>query len=435
VRVCIVGKCPPIQGGVSAQTHWFAVQLAQRGHSVHLITNAAEVEQGYQEMYLPAERDVEAQRCRLEGDLTIHSTANLPPEAYYHVPFSKPYSTKLFGLGTQLIEEARPDLIFGSYFEPYGVVAALLGRVHSIPTVIKHAGSDIGRLMLNSDLRSAYHWMLQTASAVVTVERSDVQATLLEMGVDPAKMRFSFGSRLPTYFHDSTVLDFQTFRRSADAWFSDLGAGRRIAETIDGVRDINRKDLHAVPTIGVYGKVGSVKGSYDLLESLGLLAKRGTDFNFITVAAGSEPALARYYDAVTSANALAQRSWILPPLPPWRIPEFINLCDVVCFLERDFPISFHYPVVPREVIVRGKCLVISEEIAAKQACRENLVNWKNVVVVDPRDSESMAAALGRLFGSTATMANIGGHAKCMGDFIESGLPTTSSDVNVIEGLL
>ena len=42
MRICIIGKFPPIQGGVSAQTYWSAHALARRGHDVHVVTNAKE---------------------------------------------------------------------------------------------------------------------------------------------------------------------------------------------------------------------------------------------------------------------------------------------------------------------------------------------------------------------------------------------------------
>src|SRR6266508_3253452 len=47
VRICFVGKYPPIQGGVSAQTYWAARGRAGRGHEVFVVTNAAEVEDAY----------------------------------------------------------------------------------------------------------------------------------------------------------------------------------------------------------------------------------------------------------------------------------------------------------------------------------------------------------------------------------------------------
>ena len=42
MRICLIGKYPPIQGGVSMRTYWSAHGLAARGHEVHVVTNAKE---------------------------------------------------------------------------------------------------------------------------------------------------------------------------------------------------------------------------------------------------------------------------------------------------------------------------------------------------------------------------------------------------------
>jgi hypothetical protein len=42
LRICIIGKFPPIQGGVSMRTYWSAHGLAALGHEIHVVTNAKE---------------------------------------------------------------------------------------------------------------------------------------------------------------------------------------------------------------------------------------------------------------------------------------------------------------------------------------------------------------------------------------------------------
>ena len=44
VRLCFVGKYPPIEGGVARDNLWAAFALAEQGHEVHVVTNAREVE-------------------------------------------------------------------------------------------------------------------------------------------------------------------------------------------------------------------------------------------------------------------------------------------------------------------------------------------------------------------------------------------------------
>lgn len=51
MRICIVGKYPPIEGGVSARVYWLAKALGERGHKIHIISNALEIESEYKEIF------------------------------------------------------------------------------------------------------------------------------------------------------------------------------------------------------------------------------------------------------------------------------------------------------------------------------------------------------------------------------------------------
>ena len=54
LKLCIIGKYPPIQGGVSRQMYWLARCFAELGHQIHFVTNADEVELEYR-IYIPVE--------------------------------------------------------------------------------------------------------------------------------------------------------------------------------------------------------------------------------------------------------------------------------------------------------------------------------------------------------------------------------------------
>ena len=49
MKICMISKYPPIEGGVSSKTYWTAKALGERGHEVHIVTNALEVEEEYRE--------------------------------------------------------------------------------------------------------------------------------------------------------------------------------------------------------------------------------------------------------------------------------------------------------------------------------------------------------------------------------------------------
>ena len=49
MKLSLIFKYPPIQGGTSAQGYWLAKGLGTKGHEVHVITNAYEVEEEFRE--------------------------------------------------------------------------------------------------------------------------------------------------------------------------------------------------------------------------------------------------------------------------------------------------------------------------------------------------------------------------------------------------
>jgi hypothetical protein len=102
------------------------------------------------------------------------------------------------------------------------------------------------------------------------------------------------------------------------------------------------------------------------------------------------------------------RCYFLPFLPSWKVPKFIRTCDAVCFLERDFPVAIHGPVVPREVLACGTCLVLSGEIVDKQLDGNEFITGKNFVRVDdPRDTEELEDRLHQLIQNRSAAVNIG----------------------------
>src|SRR6185437_12919278 len=73
VRICVVGKFPPIQGGVSTRTYWTAHGLAALGHEVHVVTNAKEAEAPFRMLMRPTDWA----RCGGaygRGSVTVHWT-------------------------------------------------------------------------------------------------------------------------------------------------------------------------------------------------------------------------------------------------------------------------------------------------------------------------------------------------------------------------
>src|SRR5215467_6530016 len=151
MRICIIGKFPPIQGGVGVRTYWIAHDLAARGHEVHVVTNAKEVRPPFR-MHM---RRQDWKRCEatygaqpssaLPGSVTVHWTDPVD-RSQYHIPLASPFVSKLAGTAARVHSECPFDVIYSHYLEPYGIAGHLAADIAKVPHVVRMAGSDAGRL-------------------------------------------------------------------------------------------------------------------------------------------------------------------------------------------------------------------------------------------------------------------------------------------------
>ncbi|ESY71135.1 MULTISPECIES: glycosyltransferase [Mesorhizobium] len=406
MRILIVGKYPPIEGGVSRRVYSTARTLAERGHVVYLLTNAREVEASFRQCILDDDSEMESTTSRI----SVFHVEEISERAY--IPFANPYGSKLFGLGLSIGRDFRPDIVVGWYFEPYGLVAAQVARALNLPYIVCHAGSDIGRLAQHHNLKSAYEWMLEHASGVLTSGHSpSVRAKLSDLGIQESKLFELPIARVETMFSRPSRQGRPTiemYRKQFREWVTPIGLEPALLEQLTNA---NEPPIDwSIPTIATYGKVGTVKGSFDLVSGLAALAQDGLRFNFLTVAGGWREVLQRYYSEIAAHPSLLKRTTFLPLVAPWHVPDLITSSDVVCFLERNFPIEFHAPRVPREVLATGTCLVCSSEVARKQPFAESLVDGKNFIeITDPTNISEVAKRLGALIEDRIACKVIGKH--------------------------
>src|SRR3989344_2931849 len=241
MKIMMICKYPPIQGGVSAEAYWTANAFAELGHSVFVLTNANEVEDAYKARL--DENDLILLRgFRIKDCIRLHSTTL--DKNHVYVPQNNPSVSKLVSLGLEVIEEFKPDFIYSYYLEPYGVVAMFLSKITGIPYTIRHAGSDIGRLMPTGQLKILYHEVFLAAKAVFTTERHHVM--LGSIGVSSEKFVKPVSARLP-----------------GDVFHSE-----------------DRSPRSSCVRIGIYGKVGEAKGTLPALQVIKTLLSRGEPVQF-----------------------------------------------------------------------------------------------------------------------------------------------------------
>ncbi|OBF34956.1 hypothetical protein A5724_16450 [Mycobacterium sp. ACS1612] len=361
MRICLIGKYPPIQGGVSARTYRLAHELARRGHDVHVITNAAEVEKQYRIQLRPEDRK------RLgghydAGTVRVHQT---PADLYgqWHVPWHNPYGTKLAGLAIEVIKEHDLECVLSWYLEPYGVAGHLAASLTGRPHVMHTAGSDVGRLWHQPAMRSLYDEIFLAADVVIGGR--GLSKALAELGVPLARI-------MPNDAHFVPLDEF-----------APDGPALEVAPTT------------SAHTIGVFGKLGRFKGVLPLVRAVRHCLDRGMSVRLAAMVHGEAPEEKAFTSLIEELD-LREHVSRIPFLPHWRVPEFLRGCDVACCLEQDFPITAHNPVIALEVMATGTPVLLSQEIAAKQQERQRLAHGYNCWIVrDTNDHEEIAECLAR----------------------------------------
>jgi len=406
MRMCIVGKYPPIQGGVSAHTLWTAHCLTLSGHEVHLVTNAPEVEDTFrlqEELYA----DQPGLDPRLSVPVHVHSTlgqASSGLSAPRYIPYANPYVSKLAGRAARVAADTGCDLLYAFYLEPYGVAAQLASAWTGVPYGLRHAGSDISGLYKHAGLGETYASIARNASFWIS-GNDRVKRGLRHLGVP--------GDRLFTVPFHSLNTDY--FKLGVDPMRLDE-VGEHISDGQHGFHKYHPyfgvRQRSGRPTIGVYGKMGKSKGTFDLLRAFAKAKAVSGDCNLVLATGGTPYELDRLYQAASELG-LSDKVSLIPFMPPWKIPGLISACDAVAFLERDFPVQIHHPTVPREVLACGSCLILSREVAEYQEYASLLRDSENCLIADPRDTDELAAALSLVIDDPLRAREIGraGHAQ------------------------
>jgi glycosyltransferase involved in cell wall biosynthesis len=338
MRILMIGKYPPIQGGVCADNYWAAQLFKDLGHEVHVLTNAEEVEAEYR---IAMDEEDRVKLTGFDGSGRIGYTTTRTDRRHFHVPQSNLFVSKLVSLGLELCGTFKPDVIWAYYVEPYGVAALYLHKLTQIPYIIRHAGSDIGRLMLTEQLRRLYEEVFRQAHLVLTHESH--YERVLAIGVREDRIGQPVTCKLPE----------QIFYPREP---------RPIGETVK---------------LGVYGKAGNVKATREIVLAMQKLSDEGFRCHLKAHWGGrSLPACLKGIDTDAMAN-VDIRGFV----PHWKIADFIRERDMILYLENNFPIKFHGPGLPMEVLACNTPLITTEEIADKRLYVDRLKHGENCYII------------------------------------------------------
>lgn len=349
MKILMITKYPPIQGGVSAQNYWLANSFAELGHEVVVVTNAEEVEEHYRIEMSGSDYELLA-GFRKSNSIKLFSTKMDKRQKF--IPQSNPFLTKLTSLTLDVIASWGPDFIYSHYVEPYGIAALFASKLTNIPYVIKHAGSDLGNLGKNPQMKTLHENVYRNAMFVLTSSRHFEY--FRSIGIDQEKLK---------------VLGYSPL--APDVFFpSSLG------------------ELKGKIKLISYGKTGTSKGTFELIEAMDKI-REFAQLEAYWGGIGIDSCVKKLNDVGLIQDETVKVNGFIPH---WRIAEKIRNSDVALYLENNFSISIHTPGIPFEVLSCGRPLITTREIADKYP---NLITPKNSIVIEDErlSAKSVAEAI------------------------------------------
>lgn len=165
VRICIVSKFPPIEGGIASRTYWQVRQLLGDGHEVTVVTNAGATEPDYlidgcEEHLLWLQSSHRLRIIDVRGD------------APWHIPAGPDHLERLLSALLEVLHGETFDYVESGFLIPYGVAAGIAARYFDLPHVIRHGGSDLAKLLTNPQYKELLGRTLREAERVITDEDS-----------------------------------------------------------------------------------------------------------------------------------------------------------------------------------------------------------------------------------------------------------------------
>lgn len=378
MNIALISKYSPIEGGVSAKTYWLAKGLGERGHKIHIITNAWEVETSYREKF-----DVEDIDLYQPTNVTVHNTD--PFIDPHYIPYSKPYTEKIASLAIEIIKEYDLELIDSWYILPYVVSGYIAKTVTKKPQVLRHAGSDMARLLNSPYLNTLFIEIFKRVDKIVTYPST--KRMFLNFGVSEEKI----------FLNTKVSVNTDAFNPNA--------------KPID-LSKFTNKDIGDSAIITYIGKVGITKGVFELTKALSKIKD-----NFILLFVAGGKGFQKLKEDVNTKK-LDDKTIFLGFLPPWKIPSIIKASTCVVLPERDFPVRTHTPILPREVMCVGKCTILSEELYDKRKYRE-LEDGVHTIVVNPKDIEKFKEKLETVIANPDYTDEIGKNARKLAEKYEN----------------
>lgn len=157
-RIAFLGKYPPLEGGISAKTYWLSRGLAERGHSVHIVTHRIESGKEY------SFKDYSDSVIQIP-DVHIHRPDTEIP---WHIPENNEYALELLDLTIRVVRENNVQVLDTGYLVPFGIIGHMVKNMTGVRHVMRHGGSDIEKFLKKKILNTVLEEAISNSDTVIT---------------------------------------------------------------------------------------------------------------------------------------------------------------------------------------------------------------------------------------------------------------------------
>ncbi len=294
-----------------------------------VLTNALEVESTYR---IPFHKSL-LKEYNNYPNLKIYNTDPLSNPSF--IPSYSLKSEKLINLGMHICEKFKIDLIECQYLLPYGYVAYYLSKKFNIPFILKHAGSDLRRLLPSPSIHFFLRDIILNSKKLIT--NIGLVPFFREMGMKEEKIEV---------LNNQRAVNLSIFQPD----------GEKIGNF--------EKEGGQVLKLGLIGKPSREKGLYYFIEIIKRISELdGNVVGYITCSAYNENR--EQIRQIARNLKINDKIKLMNFQYPWNMPKLYRTLDIVICPEMGFGIDIHNTVIPREAMACGTLTAISEEIYRK----------------------------------------------------------------------
>lgn len=374
MKICIISKYPPIEGGVSSGIYWLAKGLGELEHEIFVVSNCWEVEDEYREV-------IEEDELSNLKPKNVHLFSTNIDKKIRFIPYFNPYDAKLSSLSIDVIKKHNPDIIFSDYLLPYGVSGLIVKQATKKPLIVKHAGSDITRLFSSEFLRTLFIEIFRNADIIITNKKN-------------GDMLSNFGIEYNKFCSLLKVINPKEFNPHIKPF------------------DLSKyKNLGDLPIFTYFGKFERMKKIFSLIDAA---ANINEDFILLLITEGGKKT--EIIEKILKDRNLEKKAIVLPFQPPWKIPSILTASTcIVCpeSYETPFlPAGTHFPIKIKEAMLCGKCTIIGEGVYKKyKEINNQIQDGVNTIVVNPDNTNELAEKMINVIKNPDVAYKMGGAAE------------------------